>query len=117
MARIDIAPTVNRGWSNVDAPPIRPAVVEPLLEFRASVEVKDIDIEFTLARQSGESEVAASEKADSRIVRISPMAKIEFGVQSVSQKEFHDNFLRFDLPTKGPRQVSARVVSWPCGGR
>jgi hypothetical protein len=64
--------------------------------------VQDVNIEFTLIRQTGKSEIATSNEADGWIVGIGSMAEVELRVQAVSQEQLDDDFLFLDLPTKTP---------------
>ena len=69
---------------DVDTPSVCPAILEPSLQFLAGIVIQNVDIQFTLALQTGERQIAAAKERNDWIVGILTEGKIELGMQSVT---------------------------------
>ena len=95
---------------DVDAPLIVPTVLEPLLELLAGVLIEHIDVQFPLLRQSGEREIAASQKSSRRIVGVYAVNEVQLRVQAIPQEQLDDELLGFELRTEPPKPCFVRIV-------
>ncbi len=59
--------------------------------------IQHVNVQLALFGQSGESQIAAADEPDARMVRIVAMTEIKLGVELVAQEKFDDDFARLDL--------------------
>ena len=71
---------------NIHAPPVIPAVFEPLGELPAGVVVHDIDVEFSLVAETRQGKVAAPEIADRRVYGVRAEQQVELGVKRILEE-------------------------------
>ena len=90
---------------NIETPMVLPPVVKPLSELLGSIVVKDIDVQFSLRRKTGQREVARSEIADDRIDGILPKTEVEFRMELVTEKKLDRNPAALELGAQ-PAQAS-----------
>ena len=82
---------------NIHAPPVIPAVLEPLGELLAGIVVHDVDVQFALFAETRQGEVAAPEIADRRVYGVRAEKQVELGVKRVLEEQFDDHFFFFYL--------------------
>ena len=82
---------------DLDAPAVVPSVFKPLGEFLARVVVQHVHVQFPLARQPREREVAAAQVSHRRVDRIGAEQQVKLGVKRMPEKQFDDDLVRLDL--------------------
>lgn len=65
---------------DVDAPDVSPAILKPDLELVACIVIEHVYVQLALLRQAGESQIAASDKADAGVIGVGAMNQIQLGV-------------------------------------
>src|SRR6266540_2902524 len=78
---------------NIDAPAILSAVLEPLSELAVSVMIEDINVQFSLLRETGEGEVATVEVSDGGTNRVRTEEQVKLGMEGMPQKQLNNNLL------------------------
>src|SRR5207253_245678 len=71
--------------ADIETPLVSPAVIKPFLQLVAGIVVENVDIQLTLLDQARQSEVAASKKADCRVVHVLAVKQIELRVQRMAK--------------------------------
>ena len=104
VARPTLGDNVGQRIADIDAPFVFPTGVEPARKFRRRVAVQDIDIQFALFFQTGESQVAAAQKSDCRIHRVVAMRQIQLGVQRMAREKFRFHFAVLQLLAQPPQR-------------
>lgn len=84
-------------FGDIDAPFVGPAVVEPVRKLVAGVVIDDIYVELALAREAGEGQIAAAEKADGWAYGIVAEKQVELGVKAVVEIKFDLDLAGLDL--------------------
>jgi hypothetical protein len=97
-------------FGNVHAPAIIPTIFKPARQLFTGIVIEYVDVQFTLLRKTGESQIAAAEITDGGIVNVGTKEQIEFGVQGMTQEQLDQNFLGFDLGAK-PAQPGFVFIS------
>ena len=97
LARPALINDVGQLFRDVHAPPVGPAVLEPVDQLVARIVFQNIDVQFPLACQPGHCEVAAAQEAGDRVVGILPVQQIQLGVQGVPQVHLDHQLLGTDL--------------------
>ena len=85
---------------NIQRPALAPARFKPLRQFSCAQVVEHIDIQLPMARQAGQRQIAAADKAGDGVVHIVAEQQIQLGVQRVRQKQLDHHLPRAQLPSQ-----------------